>query len=469
MARRGYRSRVDLGTDATLAGEHHQGTLGRIADQLPVAGDRVRGQHHGQQELLEVLIVEVATFVEDGAGRAVARAADLVATAHRGHLDGGHLVEGEGAGLVGVDGRGRAQRLHRTQVLDDGARLRQRARTHRQDGRDHRRQAGRDGRDREGDGRHEELIEGLAPQQAQEHRGDEGGAGDGDQLAGQLGQLLGERSDGLVSAREQVGDVADLGLHAGGGDHEGRRATRHAGVHEDHVDAIAQRRLGIRQRGYVLGNRQGFAGEGRLVHLEGGGGDETPVGGNEVAGLDRDDVARHQLLRRHLHQLAPALDARPDDHHLLERCHRGRSLALLGHAHGRVEHGQPDEHQAGGVLLHGPDADDAGHQQDDLHEVLVLAQEDLPAGLLLAFRELVRAVLVTPGGDLAGRETGLGVYICLGEGFLGSEQEWGSLAGVGCDSHGLDLRSSVGGLAQRRLRPRAHGTRQRGGSITRHE
>ncbi len=40
-------------------------------------------------------------------------------------LDGGHLVHGEGAGLVGVDGRREPQGLDRGQVLDHGVALRQ--------------------------------------------------------------------------------------------------------------------------------------------------------------------------------------------------------------------------------------------------------------------------------------------------------------------------------------------------------
>src|SRR5262245_28525885 len=42
-----------------------------------------------------------------------------------------------------------------------------------------------------------------------------------------------------------------------------------------------------------------------------------------------------------------------------------------------------------------------------LHEVLVLAQERMPAGLLGRLRELVRAILSTPTLDLAGLEAGL--------------------------------------------------------------
>ena len=53
----------------------------------------------------------------------VAGAGDRVAAAGDRHLDGRHLVEGQGAGLVGVDRRGGPQGLDRAQLLDDGAGL----------------------------------------------------------------------------------------------------------------------------------------------------------------------------------------------------------------------------------------------------------------------------------------------------------------------------------------------------------
>ena len=55
-------------------------------------------------------------------------------------------------------------------------------------------------------------------------------------------------------------------------------------------------------------------------------------------------------------------------------------------------------------VLQGDDADDRGAEQDELHQVAVLAQERSPAGLLLRLRELVRADLRAPPLDLGGVE-----------------------------------------------------------------
>ena len=130
----------------------------------------------------------------------------------------------------------------------------------------------------------------------------------------------------------------------------------------------------------VLGHREALAGEGRLVDLERRGGDDPAVRGDEVAGLEGDDVARDQLLRRHLDELAVPPHARLDDHHLLERRDGGRRLALLVQAEVGVEDREQDQQDPGGDLLDRVDAQDAGDQQDDLHRVGVLAQEGPPGG-----------------------------------------------------------------------------------------
>ena len=50
---------------------------------------------------------------------------------------------------------------------------------------------------------------------------------------------------------------------------------------------------GVRGDGLdLLGHRDALAGQRRLVDLERGGGEDPPVGRDEVAGLDVDDVAR---------------------------------------------------------------------------------------------------------------------------------------------------------------------------------
>jgi hypothetical protein len=53
---------------------------------------------------------------------------------------------------------------------------------------------------------------------------------------------------------------------------------------------------------------------------------------------------------------------------------------------------------------------DRGAEQDDLHEVLVLAQERLEAGLLLGSRELVRTAGLEPLSRLTRLEAAIGLH-----------------------------------------------------------
>ena len=89
----------------------------------------------------------------------------------------------------------------------------------------------------------------------------------------------------------------------------------------------------------------------------------------------------------------------PDDEHLLERGDALGRLALLVQAKDRIEHGQAEDHETRRELLQRNDADDRGAEQDELHQVAVLAQKRLPPRLFLRLRELVRAYLLTAPPD----------------------------------------------------------------------
>ena len=133
------------------------------------------------------------------------------------------------------------------------------------------------------------------------------------------------------------------------------------------------------------------------------------VGGDQVARLDEDDVAGHQLLGVDLDRLAVA--AHPGDrlHHLRERLDALLGLGLLAQADHGVEDREPGQHD-GRAGVAGDDLVDEGRaQEDDLHEVLVLTQEGPPARLLLAGGQPVRTVRRQPGPRLLGREPRRGI------------------------------------------------------------
>ena len=113
----------------------------------------------------------------------------------------------------------------------------------------------------------------------------------------------------------------------------------------------------------------------------------------------------HELLGRQLRQRPVATHPRLDDHHLLKRRHRRRRLALLAEPEHRVEQRQQQDHDPRARLLDRVDRDDPRDQQHDLHRVLVLAHERVPARLGLRLGEAVRAVAL-PGAPPPPRSSG---------------------------------------------------------------
>ena len=181
-----------LGVHAALRGKDDERSLGRIADQGAVPGDGVGAQRHRQQVAIQRHLAG-ARLAGDVALRRVPLAADREAVADDRHLHGGHLVQRERAGLVGVDrGRG-AERLDRAEPLHDGAGLGQRRRAGGEDGRHDGGQAGRDRGNRERHGGQEHDVERLVALQAEPDGDRQRDAGDHEDLVRQAVELLRER------------------------------------------------------------------------------------------------------------------------------------------------------------------------------------------------------------------------------------------------------------------------------------
>ena len=202
-------------------------------------------------------------------------------------------------------------------------------------------------------------------------------AGDDQDLIGQRVELLGQR--GLLDGRrlEHAADVPDLGRHPGRRHQHGARPACDLAVHEGHVDAVPKGSIGS-DRIHLLGRRNALTRQCRLVDLEGRRGEDAGVGRHQIAGLDVDDVARHELVHRDLGEIAVPSDLGLDHHHRLERRGARLRLALLVHGHPGVEDGEQDEEDAGVELPRQEEADDARHQEHDLHRIRVLAAELLP-------------------------------------------------------------------------------------------
>ena len=374
-------TRVDspglLDVEPALGGEHDECSLGRIADARAVADDSVVRQRHRQHEVFERLVADRltrGTDAQDATGRRVALAVDAVVTAREHELARSHLVQRQRARLVGADRRGRAEGLDRPQLLDDRSLGRERLGAEREQHRHHGGQAGRDRGDREADADGEELVEVIAPREPDDHDRDEGHRGHDRDDHRELIELLREWGLLLLDPAQHPRDVSDLGGHAGRGDEHLATPARDLRVHVGHVDAIAERDIGALDGPDRLRYRRALAGEPRLLDLERRRHHDPPVRGHLVAGFEHDDVARNQLLGRHLDALSVAADVRVHDEHLPERSNALGGLALLVQAHDRVDHSEPDHDESRRHVLQGDDRHDRGAQEHELHEVAVLAQ-----------------------------------------------------------------------------------------------
>ena len=95
-------------------------------------------------------------------------------------------------------------------------------------------------------------------------------------------------------------------------DKDDARAPRDLGVHERHVHPVAEGGVG-RDRVHLLGRGHALARQRGLVDLEGRGREDPGVGGDEVARLEVDDVARDQLVHREIDEIAVPPSLRRDD------------------------------------------------------------------------------------------------------------------------------------------------------------
>ena len=358
---------------AALGGEGYQGGLGGLAPDRAVGVlHRVAAQSHGGSQLPGVA----------------------------GVVHHGHFVLGQGAGLVGTDHLGAAQRLHRRQAADHGIAPAHAGDADAQHHRYHRGQALGNGGHRQGHRHHEGLQDagqGEVPGHQQvKHENEHADAQHqpGQRLA-QLGQFFLQRRLLLLRPGQDTGDLAHLRVHSGGGDHHAAPAIGNGGAHVGHVPAVPQGHVagkGIRG----LGGGDAFAGEGGLLNLQGGAGQQPPVGGDGVPGLQQDDIAGYQAAALQLRDGAVPQDLAGGGGHGLQGLDGGLGLALLDHAQNGVQqhHRQDDQHLGKGLV--GQIVGDGGHggggHEDQQHGVPQLLQKPLEQGGLGGLPQAVGAV-----------------------------------------------------------------------------
>ena len=236
--------------DAALLREHDQGALGRVADHLAVARARRRCTAPSRAARRRQLPRQRRPVGgADPAVGGVALAGDGEPAAGQQQLPRGHLVEGQRAGLVGADLRGAAQRLHRRRAASRWRRcLASRAVPM---ARVNATTAGSPSgmaataRDTALTNSVGEVLPADQPQDEHDHDDDPAMMASV-RLSASIWRCSGVGSGlGLV---QHAGDAADLGAHAGGGDHQLAAPPGDRGVHEHRGRAVAQRRVRRRPR-----------------------------------------------------------------------------------------------------------------------------------------------------------------------------------------------------------------------------
>ena len=127
-----------------------------------------------------------------------------------------------------------------------------------------------------------------------EHRGTDDHNHNG-QLAGEVVQALLKGRFALLGLVHQGGDLAQLGIHAGGGDQHFRPAIGHQGAGKDHVLLVAQGHLVAVDAIGGLIYPLAFAGERALVDLQRVVVQDAAVGHHQVAGVQEYDIPGHHL------------------------------------------------------------------------------------------------------------------------------------------------------------------------------
>ncbi|MCY1505420.1 hypothetical protein D9M68_396360 [compost metagenome] len=396
----GFRRQAGLGA------EHQQRALGGVAFDAPLAvvlaQQRVVAQHAGADRQLQgglrAQLHRLAVDAEAALG-AVADAFHLVHPAGADHALHGHLVAGQGAGLVRADHRHRAQGFHRRQAPDDGLLAGHALHAEGQGHGHDRRQPLGDGRGHQRHHHHEHFRRRFAAPQGAEQEHHEGQAeNDQRQGAAEAVDLAQQRGGQLVHAAQHLVDPAQLGRGAGGHHQSAGLAEHHQGAGVGHAVAVAEGRV-ERHRVGALFHRQGFPGERRLVDAQFLAGQQAQVGRHPVAGCQQHQVAGHQVGGAQL--LAPALaDHRgAGGQHAADGVQRRFGPAFLDETDHRVDQHGAEQH-AGVDPLAERGGDQRGGEHHVEQDVVELQQQAQQRAAAAGRRQAVLAVLLAAAQHL---------------------------------------------------------------------
>jgi len=252
-------------------------------------------------------------------------------------------------------------------------------------------QAFGDGGDAERHGGAQQRQQSPAAQQAQAQHTAAQQTGTDGQAAAERVQLLLQPRTGRFGGLGELTDPAELGALCRGDHQRAASAARDGRAQEHHVVPLGQRRAGRQRIHRLLGHRQAFAGQRRLVGRQPVRLDHPRVGGDRLARLQQQHVADHHVARVDAARPAVAQHAGSAGLQPAQAGDRLLRLALGDEADRTV--GRQDRGNGAGV-------EDGPHRQRDRGRCaqqrhrnrIELPGEDLPRAAAGNVADLVRAI-----------------------------------------------------------------------------
>ena len=320
-----------------------------------------------------------------------------------GDLLHGHAVLSEGSCFVRTNVGYRAERLHRRQFADQGLLADHLFSAQGQRNGDDGGEGFRNRRHGQGDRREQHQQRRLPPQEA--GRKDDGA--DGQHRIGQFlaegGQPSLKGGPALILILEQRGDPTDLRLHPC---RRHQTPTPAVGDHRapiGHVLPVAEGQIGLPDRGRLLLDGQGLAGQGSLFDAKLDRLRQADVGRYHVSGLQEDQISGNDLFRGNRLGTVLTDHRRRRGGQFLEGRHGFFGTIFLNETQDGIEnhdHGDGD-----GILGF---ADHSGNNgsgnQDKDHEVLKLIEQHHRHRLAALFGQCVRSILNQTPTRLLGGE-----------------------------------------------------------------
>ena len=149
----------------------------------------------------------------------------------------------------------------------------------------------------------------------------------------------------------------------------------------------------------ILLDGQRLARQGGLVHLKPRCEHETQIGGEHIAGLDQDDVARHQIVGGYDACGAFAANRRVDASELAKRLHRAPRAQLGDETDPRIGNEHDGDRQGLEPFVESQ-RDDGGHREQRHDRARQLVPEDAPGAVPPGFPQAVGPMALPTRRDL---------------------------------------------------------------------